>query len=354
MKSYMRVLFIAALMLWLAGCTKETYSPVEVSVFREHGLDCSWDPSGNNRIVYSSKGSDGYYDLHVAQPDGSNDVCLSCNTPYLPNKHISNPAWHPCGKWIVFIAEKANHPGSSTDALPGFGAYNDVWLMNDSGTLYYKLIDIPNDYEHGVIAPRFSNDGKHLVWTDRTASPNVLDPKKTAGYWNIKVVDFGFDSTGAPVVGTTVRTYEPGGPAFYECYGYSPDNSKLIFCSNMHMASFWDEHIYTIDTNGLNYTKLTDKDYNEHGFYKPDGSKIVWMTNTQSTMGGTDWWEMNPDGSGKRRLTFFNQPNHVQYAGHAVWAGLGSFAPDGTRFIGGVQQDLISQEGEIVLVNYVP
>lgn len=344
--------FIASLLLFISACQKETDSPVTVSTFREHGLDCSWDPAGSDRIVYSMKGEDGYYDIHTALPNGSNDVCLTCNSTALPNRHISNPAWHPSGKWIVFIAEKANHPGNSTDALPGFGAYNDIWLMNDSGTVFYKLVDIPNDYDHGVICPRFSPDGHHLVWTDRKQAPNPLDPKKTAGYWFIKSVPFGFDANNQPVLGPVVKTYEPGGEGFYECYGYSPDNSRLIFCSNMNMPSFWDEHIYTIDTNGSSWAKLTDKDYNEHGFYKPDGSKILWMSNTQSSVGGTDWWEMNTDGSAKRRLTFFNQPNHIQYAGHAVWAGLGSFAPDGHRFVGGVQQDLISQEGKIVIIEY--
>jgi hypothetical protein len=41
----------------------------------------------------------------------------------------------------------------------------------------------------------------------------------------------------------------------------------------------------------------------------------------------------------------------VQYAGHAVWAGLGSFSPDGKRFVGGRQVSLITQEGEIMMVS---
>lgn len=75
------------------------------------------------------------------------------------------------------------------------------------------------------------------------------------------------------------------------------------------------------------------------------------MSNTSSTKGGTDWWMMNPDGSGKERITFFNEPKHPHYAGHAVWAGLGSFEPGGMRFVGGMQLSLITQEGKIVIVN---
>ncbi len=345
---------IPVLFLFIASCKTE---PIElktsVTTFREHGLDVSWDQSGSNRIAYTIKEADGFYDIHFAQPDGSHDTCLTCNHPDLPNKHISNMAWHPSGKWLLAVVEKANHAGTSTDALPGFGAYCDIWLISDDAKKTFKLIDIPNDYDHGVICPRFSPDGKHIVWTDRKAQPNILNATQTAGFWRIKMVDFSIGVDTIPVV-SNERIFEPGGDAFYECYGFSPDNSRLIFCSNMHKPSFWDEHIYTMDTMGNNLVQLTDKDYNEHGFYKPDGSKIVWMSNTKSNKGGTDWWMMNTDGSGKKRLTYFNEPNNEQSANAAVWAGLGSFAPDGTRFIGGVQLDLVTQEGKIVMVNLLP
>lgn len=324
-----------------------------VTTFRDPGLDVSWDQSGSNRIAFSAKGSDTYYDIHITQPDGSSDTCITCNSATLPNKHIANMAWHPSGQWLVAVVEKANHPGSSTDALPGFGAYCDIWLISADGSKTFKIVDIPNDYDHGVICPRFSPNGRYLSWTDRKAAPNPLDLKQTAGYWTIKLADFALVGDTLPVVSNT-RTFEPGGDSFYECYGFSPDNGQLIFCSSMNQPSFWDQHIYVMDTIGNNVLKLTEKDYNEHGFFSPDGNSIVWMTNKQSSLGGTDWWMMKSNGSSQRRLTYFNEAGNAQYAGHAVWAGLGSFAPDGTRFIGGVQQDLITQEGTIVMVELLP
>jgi tricorn protease-like protein len=222
--------------------------------------------------------------------------------------------------------------------------------MSVDGSKAYKIVDIPGDYDHGVIAPRFSPDGKHISWTDRKVKPDALSLKQTFGYWTIKTADFNFDSNNIPVV-SNIKTIEPGGEAFYECYGFSPDGKKLIFCSSMNKPSVWDQQIYTIDTSGANLTKLTDKDYNEHGFYKPDGSKIFWMTNTSSSKGGTDWWKMDVDGGNKERITFFNEPGHAHYSGQAMWAGLGSFHKDGKRFVGGVQLSLVTQEGKIVIVD---
>jgi Tol biopolymer transport system component len=344
------------LLITFASCKKDTVPvdlPTSVTTFRSHGLDVSWDQSGSNLIAYSMKETDGYYDIHLSNPDVGGDVCLTCSDTALPGKHTCCPYWHPSGKWLLMVVEKAVHPGSSTDALPGFGAYCDIWIINKSGSKAYKIVDIPNDYDHGVIAPRFSHDGKQIVWTNRKTQPNILNPLQQAGFWTINVADFQFRASDSMPIVSNVRTIEPVTNAFYECYGFSPDDSKLIFCSDINMLSFLDEHIYTIDTLGNNLTKLTTSDYNEHAFYNPDGSKIVWMSSTKSTEGGTDWWRMNPDGSDKERLTFFNEPNNDQFAGHAVWAGLGSFAPDGTRFVGGRQTSLVTQEGEIMMVKII-
>jgi Tol biopolymer transport system component len=123
----------------------------------------------------------------------------------------------------------------------------------------------------------------------------------------------------------------------------------------MNQRSVWDQQIYTIDSaSGGDVQQLTWGDYNEHAFYTPDGKSIVWMTNCQSKRGGTDWWMMDADGSRKRRLTYFNERGHAHDLGHAVWAGLGSFSPDGRRFVGDIQTNLVTQEAMIKIVELAP
>ena len=319
------------------------------TIFREHGLDVSWDKSGSNRIAYSAKGSDGYYDVHLANPDGSSDTCLTCNSPLLPNKHIAAPDWDPTGKWLLITVEKPGHEEGSFAALPGLGSYTDIWLINDNCTKAFKIVELPNDKDHGVIMPHFSHDGKQIEWTNRKKRASVFSHGRLFGFWTINIADFAFSEQGIPVV-SNIKIIEPAGSDFYECYGYSPDDKRLIFCSNMHQKSTWDEHIYTMDINGDNITRLTTNDYNEHAFYTPDGSKIAWMTNT-GTKKGTDWWIMNADGSDKQRLTWFNDKASPQYAGQPVWCGMGSFNAGGTEFVGGRQISLTTQEGQIMKVS---
>ncbi len=325
---------------------------VKIKTFQTSGLDCSWDVSGSNLIAYSKKGSDKFYDIYLSLPNGTKDTCITCNNPLLPNKHIANMAWHPSGKWLIAIVEKKVHKGSSTDALPGFGAYCDVWLIRKDGKKVFKLIDIPNDYDHGVIAPRFSNNGKKIVWTERKIKPKFISPTQTFGFWVIKTANFEFDKDSIPIV-KEIKTIEPKGDGFYECYGFSPNDKQLIFCSSMSEKSVWTQQIYLIDTSGTDLKKLTTEGYNEHSVFTPDGTKIVWMSNLNNKNKGTDWWIMNADGSDKKRLTYFNDKNSKHYEGHARWAGLISFSPDGKQFVGGVQLSLISQEGKIVIVTLV-
>ncbi len=324
-----------------------------VPIARDRAFPDAWGvvPGQGEVITYYAKGADGYYDVHTMAPDGSRDRTWT-EDPRLPNRHAGNGAWHPSGRYLVFAAEKAEHPGGSFEAIPGFSAYNDLWAIAADRSWVRRLTDLPATSDHGTMLPHFSPDGRRLVWTERIAAPNIFDPTATMGLWVVKVADL-VDAADGPRL-ANVRTWQPGGKAgFYECYGFSPDGRRLIFCSSCNQPSVWSQQIFTVDAaTGGDLRQLTDGDYNEHAFYRPDGASIVWMTNRGSTLGGTDWWMMNADGSGKRRLTRFNLPGDPQCNGSARWAGLGSFSPDGTRFAGGIQDSLLSQEGSSAIVSF--
>lgn len=249
----MAMRFVIFLVLVVLACGDSVAQQATASTFREHGLDVVWDKSGSNRIAYGAKGSDGYYHVHLAGPDGSHDTCLTCNSPLLPDKHVSVTDWHPNGKWLLIIAEKPVHEGGSFAALPGFGGYTDIWLIDTKCTRAYKLVDIPNDKDHGVIMPHFSHDGRHIIWTSRKKRPNLFAQGRLFGFWTIDLAEFAFDAKGVPALGN-IKVLEPGGTGFYECYGYSPEDTRIIFCSNMHQRSSWDEQIFTMDINGGTYS----------------------------------------------------------------------------------------------------
>src|SRR6476660_2009790 len=79
------------------------------------GGQVDWSPS-ENLIAYDAPGLDGHYQLHIMAPDGTGDRCLTCGHPCLTRVHHGAPAWHPSGRYIVFLAEKPNHPCISYEA----------------------------------------------------------------------------------------------------------------------------------------------------------------------------------------------------------------------------------------------
>ncbi len=322
---------------------------IKTTVFLDGALDCHWNPVNNNEVCYSVKGADTYYDVHIASPDRTRDTCITCNHPDLPNRHIANPAWHPSGKWLVLVVEKKVHPRGSANALPGFGAFCDLYLISSDGKKCYLLYENVNDFDHGIIAPRFSPDGTKIVWTDRFKRPALWNAQRHFGFWTIKTADFSFGNDSIPHM-TNPKDLLPGKRCFNESYGFSPDGKKIILCSSMTTNSAWKAQLFTMNVDGSDIVQLTEgKEYNEHGCYSPDGKTIVWMSNKDNANKGTDWWMMNADGTNKHRISFFNDPKHADYIGKAVWTGLATFAPDGKRFMGGIQKSLITQEGYIVI-----
>ena len=112
----------------------------------------------------------------------------------------------------------------------------------------------------------------------------------------------------------------------------------------MTRFAIWPRHA------SLALTRLTDQDYNEHAFFFPDGRKIVWMTNRDNANRGTDLWIMNPDGSGKERLTFLNQSGCPEYGGKRAIIADNSVNPRGDKILVDVHDQLFGATSSIMLV----
>jgi Tol biopolymer transport system component len=354
----MRNVLCLALALSLVACAEPEDAPVTIeTVIAEasQGFPAVRWHHDSDTLTLMELGEDGYYDVWLTDAELGTRHPLSAGQSQLPGKHAGNEDWHPSGEWIVLVAEKAAHAGSSTDALPGYGGYSDVWLVTRDGAQAWQLTVVPDDYDHGTLFPRFSPDGKRLAWNERTRAPEPFDPMLRAGGWVMKVGDFVAEPE--PHL-ENVRTFQPDGvDAFNEATGWAPDSRTLVFASNHRSGEFLANQIYTLDADTGAVAALTDDDaYHEHPDYSPDGSHIVWMTTRDATgyfgVVGTDWWEMRADGSAARRLTYYEEPFHPHSEGAARWPGQLAFAADGSFFYGGVLTDLVQLKGKLVRVTF--
>jgi Tol biopolymer transport system component len=323
---------------------------VHLQLFRLQGEGVEWSPDGK-WVVYDCKHRDGYYNIHVCLADGTQDRSLTTLNNGLPHRHAGSPTWNPTGKYIAFAAEKKVHQGGSVEAIPGFGGRSDIWVMLADGSKAWQLTQTEDIKSDGVLLPKFSHDGTRLAWTERVGTARLFQPRAWFSEWVIKVANF-LDTPAGPQL-TNVRTFRPGGPGFYEAYGFSPDDRQIIFCSDFDRPSAFNSQIFVMDSvNGSQVRCLTrGKSYNEHASFSPDGRHIVWMSSQDNRNNGTDWWLMDADGSHQRRLTHFNLAGYPEGSGTAVFAGLVNWAPNGVQLLGGVQYSLLKQEGRIILMS---
>jgi Tol biopolymer transport system component len=328
--------------------------PINITVINEHGGRVSWSHSGNNLIAFDKRGADEYFDIYTMNPDGSNEICLAGDHPRLPGRHMGNPEWHPTGEYIIFQAEKKNHPDINSDlTAPGIGYYNDLWVMTNDGENVWQLTDLTTNHATSVLHPQFSHDGSRLLWSE-TLTHQVMA---------LKIADFVIDGNGPHL--ENIIMYQPGDiPRFYESHGFSPDDKTIIFTASIETDMHWTGmDIYTMNLETMELERLTSTldEWDEHAHYSPDGEKMVWMSSIgypfdPGTIGDlrTDLWMMDADGSNKTRLTYFNEPGYPEYNGRQTVAGDCSWSPDGKKLV--VKTQLyhgLKEDIQILIIEFV-
>jgi Tol biopolymer transport system component len=327
--------------------------PVRISTLHEGGARLDWL---GERIAFDKQVGE-FFALHVMRQDGSEVRCLSCGHPDLPQRHVGQPAWHPSGRYLVFQAEKAEHARKRFEQvlMPGAGVLNDLWLLDLETHRATILREVDNAPGRGTLHAHFSADGKRLSWSEMQEQGGIKKGHEL-GFWALMVADF--DASGDQPRLVNPRGYTPGGKAFYENHGFSPDGAQLIFTSTHEAKKRIDAHVFLMDLKSEKLTRLTFEAYNEHALFSPDGKQIAWMSDKDNKRGGTDYWLMNADGSNKRRLTHFNQPDHPDYAGKKVIVADLSWRSDGTAFAayygegGPLQQK--NRKSKIILIELRP
>lgn len=327
---------------------------VRVTTITTNGGRLDWS-ARRNLIAYDKLGKDDFFDIYTMTPEGRQDTCLTCDKPQLPNKMIGNPSWHPSGDYIVFQAQNRFRGfGRITNyfANPGAGVNNDIWVMDAAGTKFWQLTKVENR-TGAVLHPHFSADGSKLFWAQRVQRRGL-----GAGIWSLRVADFAIVD-GTPQI-RRERVLQPGRQKeMYESHGFSPDGRWVIFSGNLEpRQDFIHADIYTLnlDTNELRNLTNTNDQWDEHGHFSPDGRTIVWMSSKDQPYKlragdlKTDYWLMNPDGSNKRRLTYFNQKGHPHFIEDGAAAADSSWSPDGKRLAAYLITD-VRRGGPIVMID---
>lgn len=300
---------------------------VGLTVLDEGVGNADWSPDGRWIAYTKFDIPNGFSNVWVMRPDGSEKACLSCRSGF-PAKHKGAVAFHPSGKFIVYTAQNEDAEGPVWDrvATPGIGFANSIWAMTTDGTKTWRIHSLPTSEEHprAVIDPRFSPDGSTLYWAENLGLMDFA-PAREWGRWAIFFARWSVVA-GKPSL-TGIRRLQPGqNRSFYIVTDVSPKTGSLIFSGNLSPGqSVNGMDIYTMDSAAktMKALVLDEAEWDEHAHYSPDGKIIVFMSTRDlqvsfESVYGLNWlrdlrtelWAIPDDGGKPQRLTFFNQQGH--------------------------------------------
>jgi TolB protein len=234
------------------------------------------------RIVYASVQGD----LWVVEADGSDRRRLTDSGAGID----SSPTWSPDGRRVAFRTTRGASP-------PGVDPSN-IFVINADGSGERQLTPARGAAAGGLF-PAWSPDGNSIAYSN---------------------------GSGITLIGPDGRGRRPlGVPG--ECAVWSPDGSKLMFCSNGvnrgEGVDNWD--VFVMDADGSHVRRLTSNLAQDYpGAWSPDGTQIAFFSRRD---GDGDVYVMDADGANLRRLT--NQPG-AQAAD--------AWLPDGRLVIGSAQE----------------
>jgi Tol biopolymer transport system component len=354
-----RIFGVLAFAMIASGCQHPTPSPAQladeercsVTDFKTDGsIGGRWNAAAQT-LAYSRAAADGHFQAFLASANGENERMLT-NVAWPPNRHQFVVDWHPSGKYLFVEVEKANHPGSSTDATPGYGAYTDLWLVTPDGVQAWILFQTPNDYDHAITHGVATPDGTRFTFTERVKAPNVLDLNLAAGGYVFNVADFVDDNT--PHLANLVA-YQPGDvDQGGEVDGFAGDDATIAFYSTYVTKDLFTSRIYTWNTATGAVYELTHDSFAQAPKYTPAGDRLIYMSGSGADIfpgqvQGADWWSVGLDGSAPRRLTWMNQWNGAHSVNMYRLAGVLSFDSD-VSFYGDVMTQPLGLVGKIVKV----
>ncbi len=336
----------------------QTDPAAQLSVWKDSVIGTLYNAKTSS-VAYGRKDKADYYKIFIADSLGNNEKQLTWHE-WSPDRHQWPEEWDPSGEYLYCYIEKTEyvkekkHKRKPVDAIPGYGAYTDLWIIKRDGSQAWKIVDVPNSYNNGIIHSAVSPDGTKFAWSERIKAPKFGNFNLMAGSYVMKVADVVMEPT--PHF-ENIKSYQPGGvDACNELESFSPDNKHLTFYSTFESKNLFATPIYIMNLESGTPTKLTTESFAQAAMITPKGNQIIYMTGAgcdrfPGEVQGADWWIMDLDGSNKQRLTYMNFKNHQQSDNHYRLAGSLSFVND-HQFLGGVMTKPLGLTGYTAIVDF--
>lgn len=207
-----------------------------------------WSPDGSE-ILFSSYITEENNELFIMNIDGTGVRRLT-NHP----GRDGHQRFSPDGTSIIFNSQR-------DDDGSGEVINYEIYEMNKDGRNVRRLTDFPGWDTYPSISP----DGTRILWRRVLPAGGNTESGR-----NSEV--FVMNRDGSNPINLTNH------PAFDGYPTWSPDGSKITFASNRAGESRGNFHIYIMDADGSNVTKILENDAmveDARPQWSPDGSRIL-------------------------------------------------------------------------------
>lgn len=301
------------------------------------------------RIYYHRTGQGVVAEGYSCLPDGT-DERLETGSPSYPvgtNQSVEDVS--PDGRYALVTVERSGHAGNPDGypgAAPGKGTYNDLWLLDLTSGLTWKLVDLLVTKSTALIWPRFDSTGTRVVWSELT-TVHWYD----LGIWTLFAADLSLGGA-APTLSNR-RSYR--GAGFVEAYGFVDGDQAVLAAAGLTGLSGWNPQIakFPVTASGIAAPKrLSPKtpdeawavfqNYCEFAYPMPGFPGRIMYGRMFGMQGGSlEFWTMKDDGTDHVQLTRFSDPKSPQYQGSAtaILGGIAWDPDDPKRFVVGVALD---------------
>jgi Tol biopolymer transport system component len=235
-----------------------------------------WKPGGAKLAFESSRAdpdpndSNTIHDIFKMNPDGSGLVKLTHSRDF-----SGNPGWSPDGSQIAFESDRANRPGRY-----------EIHVMDANGSNVRRVTTLPA-YAMFDLAPRFSPDGRRIVFTRYVKDPGL------SALFTVRVDGGGLKRLTPWYIGA--------GDA-----DFSPNGKKLVFEAYYHKRCLNGE-AYTVDSDGKHLTNISNNGCQAGSadpVWSPDGKKILFLSaHAEGGEFGIGLATMKPDGNARHFIS---------------------------------------------------
>jgi len=341
-----------------------------VEIFLSDASLDAWNPV-TNEVLFMRRDEDNIWQLYKVKADAKNPEeekeSLSLNptnvigvdASMISRLHKGASDWHPSGSWFITELEIpyniswSSVPSTRLLAEPGAGWWNNLFLVKSDGSLWIKLTNFTaSDLDSGVLYPKFSKDGKMVVWAERIGGAKPFDEYPFAR-WVLKTAKMNWEANIPYLFDQKTHPLRDG--AIFEPQEWGRDN-KLLFAADIgyselpypaYRIDIWEAEVSGEgEIKGLkNLTRSLDY-YEEQSSYSPDGKNIAFMANLfdrgyerrlirawrrYKTKSNnfiiknlfTDLYLMNRNGEVIERLTYFVEKNwqgHHPLVTRSAWS----------------------------------